>query len=67
MAYVDFKDLKRRTVADKVLCDKAFNIAKIRNMMDINVDLLQWFINFLIEKPLVEQLKISRRITQTNS
>ena len=67
MAYVDFKDLKRRTVADKVLRDKAFNIAKIQNMMDINVELLQWFISFLIEKPLVEQLKISRRITPTNS
>ena len=24
----DFKDLHRRTVADRVLCDKAFNIAK---------------------------------------
>ena len=28
MAYVDFKDLNRRTAADKVLRDKAFNIAK---------------------------------------
>ena len=28
MAYRDFKDLNRRTFADKVLCDKAFNIAK---------------------------------------
>ena len=28
MAYGDFKDLKRRTVADNVLRDKAFNIAK---------------------------------------
>ena len=28
MAYGDFKDLNRRTVADKVLNDKAFNIAK---------------------------------------
>ena len=28
MAYGDFKDLSRRTVAEKVLCDKAFNIAK---------------------------------------
>ena len=27
MAYRDFKDLNRRTFADKVLCDKAF-IAK---------------------------------------
>ena len=28
MAYRDFKDLKKRTAADKVLRDKAFNIAK---------------------------------------
>ena len=28
MAYGDFKDLKRRTFFDKVLRDKAFNIAK---------------------------------------
>ena len=28
MAYGDFKDLNRRTSADKVLCDRAFNIAK---------------------------------------
>ena len=28
MAYGDFKDLPRRTAADKVLHEKAFNIAK---------------------------------------
>ena len=28
MAYGDFKDLNRRTTADKVLSDKVFNIAK---------------------------------------
>ena len=28
MAYGDFKDLKRTTFSDKVLRDKAFNIAK---------------------------------------
>ena len=28
MAYGDFKDLNRRTFADKVLRDKAFNIVK---------------------------------------
>ena len=27
-AYGDFKDLTRRTIADKILRDKAFNIAK---------------------------------------
>ena len=28
MAYEDFKDLTRKTASDKILCDKAFNIAK---------------------------------------
>ena len=43
MAYEDFKDLNRRTTAGKMLI-------KIRNMTDINMDLLQWFIIYLIEK-----------------
>ena len=28
MAYGDFKELARKTASDKLLCDKAFNIAK---------------------------------------
>ena len=28
MAYGDFKDLTKRTIADKILRDKAFKIAK---------------------------------------
>ena len=28
MAYGDFKDIKRRTASDKILRDKAFNVAK---------------------------------------
>ena len=28
MAYGDFKDLTRRTASDKILRDKAFNVAK---------------------------------------
>ena len=58
MAYGDFKDLNRRTAADKVLRDKAFYIAKNSKYEDINVDLIQWFINFLKKKLRVEQLKI---------
>ena len=47
MAYRDFKDLPRRTASDKVLRDKAFNIAKNpKNMMDIKEFLIRWFINF---------------------
>ena len=49
MAYRDFKDLNRRTAADKVLYDKALNIAKDPKYMGMNVDLLQWFINSLIK------------------
>ena len=48
-AYGDFKDLNRRTAADKVLCDNAFDIAKNPKLMDINVDLRQWFLDFLIK------------------
>ena len=51
MAYGEFKDLSRRTEADKVLHNKAFNIAKIKNIMIINAELLQCFISFLIKKP----------------
>ena len=28
MTYGDFKDLPRKTISNKLLCDKAFNIAK---------------------------------------
>ena len=54
-------DLSRRTAAGKVLCDEVFNIAKVQNTMDINVDLLQWFINFFDKKKLlVVILKIKK-------
>ena len=50
MAYGSFKDLTRRTASDKILHVKAFFIAKNPiNMMDINVDFFQRFINFLIK------------------
>ena len=49
VAYGDFKDLAKRTAADKVLIDKAFNIAKDPNMVDIKEDYLLWFILFLIK------------------
>ena len=34
----NFKDLAKRTAADKILRDKAFNIAKDPNMMNIKED-----------------------------
>ena len=49
MAYGDFKELPKKTTSDKVLCDKAFNITKSSNNMDIDVALLQWFTNCLIK------------------
>ena len=49
MAYGNFKDLNRRTLADKELRDKAFEIAKDTDMMDINMNVNLWFINFLIK------------------
>ena len=61
MAYRNFIDLTRRTASDKILRDKAFNIAKIENMMDIKVDLLKWFKNFLIKRLQVELLRLHGR------
>ena len=34
MAYGDFKDWARRTASDKILRDKAFNIAKILKLAE---------------------------------
>ena len=50
MAYGDFKDLARRTASDKVLRDKAFNIAKNRKYDGYQpFGLLLWFTHFLIK------------------
>ena len=49
MAYGDFKDLPRRTIVDKAYMIKHLIVLKIQNMMDINVELLQWFIILLIK------------------
>ena len=57
MTYADLIDLNRRTAADKVLCNEAFNIAKYPKLIDIKVDLLQWSIIFLIKKLLVVAVK----------
>ena len=66
MGYGGFKDLTRRKTSDKIWRDKALQSQKIRNMMDINVDLFQCFaiyvllrvqINLLV---LVLKMKISQ-------
>ena len=49
MAYGDFKDLARRTASDKVLRDKAFNIAKNPKYDGYQRGLASMVINFLIK------------------
>ena len=65
MAYGDFKDLAKRTASDKDLRSKAFNIAKIQNMMDIEEILLLWFINILIKSPQIKVLIM--KLKKTNN
>ena len=60
MPYGVFKDLKRRTFSDKVLKNKAFDIAKILNMMGIKEDLLLWFTDILVKSLKVVVLLIMR-------
>ena len=50
MAYGDFKDLPRRETSDKVLHNKAFNIAKNPKSDGYERVLFRLFINLLIEK-----------------
>ena len=56
--YGYFEDLSRRTVSDKVLKDKIFNIARNPNTMDIKKFLLLWFIKFSINRLLVVVLNL---------
>ena len=46
MGYGDFKDLKRRKFSDKVLRDKAFNIARNPKYDGYQRRLASMFINF---------------------
>ena len=39
-------------------------LLKIKNIMNINVDLLQWFIKFLIKRP---QWSLKRKLCRTNN
>ena len=54
MVYEDFKYLPKRTIADKISHDKAFRLLKIQRMMDVKMDLVQWFINFSIKILLIQ-------------
>ena len=50
MAYGDFADLNRRPAADKVLCDKAFNIAKNLKYDGYQCEIASVVFKFLIKK-----------------
>ena len=58
MAYGDFKDLNRRTVLIKYYLIKYLILLKIQNTLHINVNFLQWFVNFFDENLLPVVLKI---------
>ena len=58
MAYGDFKDLNRRTTADKVLHNKAFNIAKNPKYDGYQNGLASMVYKCFDKKRFVEQLKI---------
>ena len=68
MTYGDFKDLTRRIASDKILRDKAFNIAKNPKYDEYyiltSMVLLQWSINFFIKKLLAAVLEM--RICHTS-
>ena len=50
MAYGDFKNIKRRMASDKLLRDKAFNIAKNPKYDGYQRDLAAMFYNFFDKK-----------------
>ena len=66
MAHGDLKDLTRRTATDKILGDNYLILLKIQDIMDINIDinLLQLFLNFLIKRLQVGQLKMKTFLIQ---
>ena len=58
IAYADFKDLTRRTASDKILRDKAFNIAKNPKYDGYQRGFASIVYKFLIKNLQVEQLKM---------
>ena len=57
MSYEDFKDLNRRTFADKVLRDKAFNIAKDSKYDGYQRGLVSMVYKFFDKKTCVSSIK----------
>ena len=58
MVYGDFKDLIRRTVSDKTLRDKAFNIAKNLKCDAYHRGLLSMVYKFFVKKTSGSDIKI---------
>ena len=57
MDYGDFKDLTRRTVFHKILCDKAFSIAKIPKYDGYQSELASMVYKFFDKKTSGETVK----------
>ena len=58
MAYGDFKDLTRRTASDKILRDKAFNIAKNPKYDEYQKGLASMVYIFLMKTPLCLEINL---------
>ena len=54
MAYRDFQNLPRRTASEKVLLDKACNIAKDPKYDGYQIDLTQMYYKFFDKKTSIE-------------
>ena len=77
MTYGDFKDLKKRTAADKVLRDKAFNITKdpidikedqkglMAVVLNLHLKMSNWLKNFI--NPLLKNLKKGKYIQHSKT
>ena len=66
MAYGDFTDLTRRTGSDKILRDKAFNIAKNQRLRKTN-DVYQYELASLVYKFLELHKTIIRKLKKNKS
>ena len=53
MGYGDFKDLEEQLLIRYYMM-KHLILLKVENRMDINIELLQWFIIFLVKRPLTQ-------------
>ena len=65
MAYRDFKDLPRRTASDKVLRDKAFNVAKTPKYNGYQCGLASVVNRYFDKKSLDDDVKI--KLCQINN